>query len=81
MTIEATSKEDDYSKHCVQYLQSWHMGITNKLLHTALWKRTHSSRQPDDAIVVTCRHVTDFSASYMLVRLRGELIGPRNRGV
>jgi len=28
MTIEATSKENDYSKHCVNYFQSWHMGAT-----------------------------------------------------
>jgi len=28
---EATSKENDYSKQCVNYFQSWHMGSTNKL--------------------------------------------------
>ena len=55
MTIEATSKENDYSKQCVNYFQSWHMGTTNKLLQTALRKRTHSSRQPE-AAVVTYRH-------------------------
>ena len=31
------------------------MGITNKLLQKALQKRTHSSRQPE-AAVVTYRH-------------------------
>jgi len=55
MTIEATSKEADYRKHCVNYFQSWHMGSTNKLLQRALRKRTHSSRQPEAAIV-THRH-------------------------
>ena len=45
MTIEAASKENDNSKHCVNYFQDWHMGITNKLLRKALWKQTHSSRQ------------------------------------
>jgi len=35
MTIEATSKENDFSKQCVNYFQSWHMGTTNKLLQTA----------------------------------------------
>ena len=55
MTIEATSKENDCSKHCVNYFQSWHMGTTNKLLQTALRKLTHSSRQPE-AAVVTYRH-------------------------
>jgi len=44
MIIEATSKENDYSKHCANYFQSWHMGTTNKQLQTALWKRMHSSR-------------------------------------
>jgi len=52
MTIEATSKENDYSKQCVNYFQSWHMVTTNKLLPTALWKRTHSSRLPEVAIVI-----------------------------
>jgi len=47
MTIEATSKENDYSKQCVNYFQSWHMGTTNKLLQTAWWKQTHSSKQPE----------------------------------
>jgi len=51
MTIEATSKENYYSKQCVNYFQSWHMGTTNKLLQTALRKPTHSSRQPQVAIV------------------------------
>ena len=55
MTIEATSKENDYSKHSVNYFQSWHMGTTNKLLQTALRKRTHSSKQPE-AAVVTYHH-------------------------
>jgi len=31
MTIEATSKENDYSTHSVNYFQSWQMGTTNKL--------------------------------------------------
>jgi len=53
-TIEATSKENYYSKQCVNYFQSWHMGTTNKLLHTALQKQSDSSRQPE-AAVVTCR--------------------------
>jgi len=43
--------ENDYSEQCVNYFQSWHMGTTNKLLQTALWKRMHSSRQPKSAIV------------------------------
>ena len=51
MTIEATSKENDYSKQCVNYFQSWHMGTTNKLLQTALQKAMHSSRQPEVAVV------------------------------
>ena len=37
--------------HSVNYFQRWHMGTTNKLLQTALWKWTHSSRQPEVAIV------------------------------
>jgi len=45
----STSKENDYHKHTVNYFQSWHMGTTNKLLQTALRKRTHSSRQPEVA--------------------------------
>jgi len=52
INIEATSKENDYSKQCVNYFQSWHMGTTNKLLQTVLQKRTHSSRQPEAAIVI-----------------------------
>ena len=60
------------------------MGTTNKLLQTALWKRTHSSRQPE-AAVVTYHHTVgenglglhfgvlnkfaDLSASYTRVRL------------
>jgi len=52
LTIEATSKENDYSEQCVNYFQSWHMRTTNKLLQTALRKRTHSSRQPEAAIVI-----------------------------
>jgi len=55
MTIEATSKEFFYSKQCDNYFQSWHMRTTNKLLQTALLKRTHSSRPPETAIV-TYRH-------------------------
>jgi len=51
-TIEATSKENDYSKQCVNYFQSWHMGTTNKLFQTALRKRMHSSRQPDAALLL-----------------------------
>jgi len=42
MTIESTSKENDYSKHCVNYFQSWHMGITNKLLQKAIQKHEPS---------------------------------------
>ena len=59
MTIEATSKENDYSKQCVNYFQSWHMGTTNKLLQTALQKRTHSSRQPEAAVVTHCHTVDE----------------------
>jgi len=55
MTIEVTSKENDYRKHSVNYFQSWHMGTTNKLFQTALWKQTHSSRQPE-AGFITYRH-------------------------
>jgi len=55
MTIESTSKENDYSKHCVNYFQSWHMETNNKLLQTALWKLIYSSRQCE-AVVVTYRH-------------------------
>ena len=55
MTIEATSKENEYSKQCVNYFQSWNMGTTNKLLQTALRKRTHNSRQPE-AVIVTYHH-------------------------
>jgi len=51
ITIKATSKENDYSKQCVNYFQSWHMGTTNKLLQTALGKGMHSSRQPEVAVV------------------------------
>jgi len=43
MTIEATSKENDYSKHCVNYFQGCHMGTTNKLFQTALRKQKHST--------------------------------------
>jgi len=38
MTIEYTSKENVYSKHSVNYFQSWHMGTTDKLLQTAVQK-------------------------------------------
>jgi len=51
MTIEATSKENDYSKQCFNLFQRMHIGITNKLLQNVLWKRTHSSRQPEAAVV------------------------------
>jgi len=51
MTIESTSKENDYSKQCLDYFQSWHIGTTNKLLQTALQKRMHSSREPEAAII------------------------------
>jgi hypothetical protein len=57
MTVEATSKENVYSKQCVNYFQSWHMGTTNKLLQTALQKRTHSNRQPEAAVVTFCHTV------------------------
>jgi len=58
MTIEATSKENDYSKQCVNFFQSWHMGTTNKLLQTALQNRTDSSRQPEATVnaIVTYRY-------------------------
>ena len=59
MTIEATSKENDYSKQCVNYFQSWHMGTTNKLLQTALRKRTHSTRQPESAVVAYRQMVSE----------------------
>jgi len=51
MTIEATSKKKDYSKQCVNYFQSRHMGTTNKLLQTELPKQRHSSRQPEATVV------------------------------
>ena len=57
MTIEATSKENYYSKQCVTYFQSWHMGTTNKLLQTALQKLTHRSRQPEASVVTYCHTV------------------------
>ena len=52
-TIEATSKENDYNKQCVNYFQSWHMGTTNKLglPQTLLRKRTHSSSQTEVAVI------------------------------
>ena len=50
MTIEATSKENYYSKRSDNYFQSKHMGTTNKLVQKALQKRMHSSRQPEAAI-------------------------------
>jgi len=34
MTVEATLKENDYSKHFVKYFQSWHMGPTNMNVFT-----------------------------------------------
>jgi len=40
MTIEAISKENNYSKHYVNYFQSWDMGTTNRLLQTALQEQT-----------------------------------------
>jgi len=55
MTLESTSKENDYSKQRVNYFQSWHMRTTNKPLRTTLRKRMHSSRQPE-AAVVTYHH-------------------------
>ena len=51
MMIEATSKENDYSRQCVTYFQNWHMGSNNKLLQTALRKQMYSSRQPEAAVV------------------------------
>ena len=57
MTIEATSKENDYSKQCINCFQSWHMGTINRLLQTALQKQTHSSRQPEMAIIMYCHTV------------------------
>jgi len=33
------------------------MGTTNKLLHTALRKWTHSSRQAEAAVIVTYHHI------------------------
>ena len=51
MTIEATSKENDYSKHCVNYFQSWHMGTTNKLFQTALQKPKHGGKQPEAGFI------------------------------
>ena len=59
MTMKATSKENDYSKQCVNYFQSWHMGNTNKLLQKALQKRMHSSRQPEAAVVTYCHTVDE----------------------
>ena len=53
MTIEATSKENNYSKQCVNYFQSWQMRATKKL-QTALRKRTHSSRQLEAAVITYC---------------------------
>jgi len=50
-TIEATSKENYYSKQYVNYFQSWPTGIINKLLQTALWKQMPSSRQSEAAII------------------------------
>ena len=55
MIIEATSKENDYSKQCVNYFQSWQMGTTNKLLQKEFWKQTQSSRQPE-VVVITYPH-------------------------
>jgi len=51
MTLEATSKENDYRN----YFQSWHMGTTNKLLQTTLRKRTHTSRKPEE-VIITYHH-------------------------
>ena len=59
MTIEATSKENNYREQCVNYFQSWHMGNTNKLLQTALTKWTHSSRQPEVAVVTYLHTVAE----------------------
>jgi len=61
MTIESTYKDNNYSKQCVNYFQSWHMGTTNKLLQTALRKWMHRSRQPE-AVVVICHHTVGENA-------------------
>ena len=55
MTIEATSKVNNYRKHYVNYFQSWHKGTTNKLLQKELQKRTHNNRHPE-AVIVTYHH-------------------------
>ena len=42
MTIEATSKENDYTKHSANHFQSWHLGTSTMkvlTLQTALQKR------------------------------------------
>jgi len=57
ITIESTSKENHYSKQCVNYFQSWHMGTPNKLLQTALWKWMYSGGQPEAAVVTYCHTV------------------------
>ena len=65
MTIETTSKENDYCKHSVNYFQSWYVVTTNKLLQIALWKRTYSSRQPEVAIVI-CHHTVYINGTPLL---------------
>ena len=55
MTIEVISNENDYSKHSVNYFQSWHMGTTINYEQTALQKQKHSCRQPE-AVIVTQHH-------------------------
>jgi len=73
MTIEATSKENDYSKQCVNYFQSRHMGTTNKLLQTALQKRMHSIRQPEVA-VVTYHHTVGLNRPWHYYQIIQEVL-------
>jgi len=52
MNIEATSKEYYYSKHTMLIASkagTWE--LLKKLLQTTLRKQTHSSRQPEVAVV------------------------------
>jgi len=46
-----------WQTHSLNCSQSWHMGTTNKLLQKALWKWTHSSRQPEAAILINRQRV------------------------
>ena len=58
LSFEAKLNRDnhhDYLFTMINYFLSWHIGTTNKLLQTALQKWTHSSRQPE-AAVITYRH-------------------------